>query len=65
MTLTRELEHSLGLAGIEFRHNLARPALFAEAIANDRGRVRPDGPADEQKAFARMYVFHTRMIIHI
>lgn len=52
MTLTRELEHSLGLAGIEFRHNLARPALFAEAIANDRGRVRPDGPADEQKAFA-------------
>ena len=52
MTLATDLERSLGLAGIEFRHNLERTVLFDEAIANDRGRVRRDGPADEQKAFA-------------
>ena len=52
MTLATDLERSLGLAGIEFRHNLERTVLFDEAIANDRGRVRRDGPADEQKACA-------------
>jgi phosphoenolpyruvate carboxykinase (ATP) len=52
MTLNAELHRALGLQGIEFRQNLSKAALFAEAIANDRGRIRPGGPDNEPKAYA-------------
>lgn len=52
MDLSAELSNTLGLAGLEYRHNLDRQTLFDEAIAHDRGRVRPNGPDDEPKAHA-------------
>lgn len=52
MDLSQELQQTFGLDGPNYRHNLDRKTLFHEAIANDRGRVRRDGPDDEQKAFA-------------
>ena len=51
MTLQAQLSSLLGLEGIEFKHNLDKPTLFHEAIAHDRGRIRADGPDDEQKAY--------------
>lgn len=47
-----ELEELLGLKSVEYKANLTKEELFHEAIAHDRGRVRADGPDDEQKAFA-------------
>jgi len=52
MTLNTELTRTLGLDGLEYRHNLSKSQLFDEALANDRGRIRPDGPDDEPKAHA-------------
>ncbi|MES1926486.1 phosphoenolpyruvate carboxykinase (ATP) [Salinisphaera sp. T31B1] len=52
MTLNAELNRTLGLEGLEYRHNLSKDQLFEEALANDRGRIRPDGPDDEPKAHA-------------
>ena len=52
MSLAVELERQLGLVNVRYRHNLTKPALFHEALRNDRGRVRRDGPDDESKAFA-------------
>lgn len=52
MDLSAELTKTLGLAGLGYQHNLDRQALFDEAIAHDRGRVRPNGPDDEPKAHA-------------
>lgn len=52
MDLSAQLNRTLGLAGLDYRHNLDRQTLFDEAIAHDRGRVRPDGPDDEPKAHA-------------
>jgi phosphoenolpyruvate carboxykinase (ATP) len=46
-----ELEAQFGLKGVELRINLSKDELFAEAIANDRGRVTEGGPDDAQKAF--------------
>ena len=46
-----QLEAAFGLTGPELRFGLSQDELFHEAIANDRGRVRPDGPDDEQKAY--------------
>jgi phosphoenolpyruvate carboxykinase (ATP) len=51
-TLAADLERLLGLKGVTYKHQLSKEQLFAEAIANDRGRVRKGGPLDEQKAFA-------------
>ena len=51
MDLKATLEHRLGLKGIDFRHNLPKARLFEEAIANDRGRVRLDGPDTDRKCF--------------
>ena len=51
MDLKAALERRLGLKGIDFRYDLPRSRLFEEAIANDRGRVRPDGPDTERKCF--------------
>ena len=52
MSLETALERKLGLKGPAYRYNLDAKALFHEAIANDRGRVRRDGPDDERKAHA-------------
>ena len=52
MDLGTELEQKLGLRNIQYKHNLDKQQLFFEAIANDRGRVRLDGPDTDQKAFA-------------
>ena len=52
MELKVALERKLGLKGIDFRHNLSKVRLFGEAIANDRGRVRPRGPDTDRKCFA-------------
>jgi len=46
-----QLEAAFGLKGPELRFGLSQDELFHEAIANDRGRVDVDGPADAQKAF--------------
>jgi phosphoenolpyruvate carboxykinase (ATP) len=51
MTLQADLERLFGLTGVTYKHNLPKAALFEEAIANDRGRVKRDGPSDAQKAF--------------
>ena len=52
MELRVVLERKLGLKGIDFKHNLSKVRLFEEAIANDRGRVRPRGPDTDRKCFA-------------
>ena len=51
MELKAALERKLGLKGIDFKHNLSKGRLFEEAIANDRGRVRLDGPGTDRKCF--------------
>lgn len=51
MNLHDELNQIFGLNQVQYRHNLDKATLFREAIANDRGRIRPDGPDDEQKAY--------------
>ena len=51
MDLAKALEHKLGLNNVVYKYNLPKDQLFHEAIANDRGWVRADGPGDEQKAF--------------
>jgi phosphoenolpyruvate carboxykinase (ATP) len=50
--LESDLKTLLGLDGVHYKANLSKDALFSEAIANDRGRVRKDGPSNAQKAFA-------------
>ena len=52
MDLRAALEQKLGLTNVTYKYNLSKDQLFHEAIANDRGRVRLDGPDDDQKAFA-------------
>ena len=65
MGLTAVLERKLGLKGIGFKHNLPKARLFEDAIANDRGRVRIDGPDTDRKCFPTRLgvdgplVFHT------
>jgi phosphoenolpyruvate carboxykinase (ATP) len=50
--LESDLKALLGLEGVTYKVNLPKEALFAEAIANDRGRVKKDGPSTAQKAYA-------------
>ncbi|HGY91619.1 MAG TPA: phosphoenolpyruvate carboxykinase (ATP) [Planctomycetes bacterium] len=52
MDYAAQLEELLGLRGLEYRYNQSKKELFHEAIANDKGRIRKDGPRDEQKAYA-------------
>jgi phosphoenolpyruvate carboxykinase (ATP) len=52
MGLQQELEQKLGLKNVRYKANLSKQELFAEALANDRGRVREGGPDDEAKARA-------------
>lgn len=51
MDLRTELAQQLGLKDIDLQHNLSKPELFRAALAHDRGRIRPDGPDDEPKAY--------------
>lgn len=51
MTFQADLEQLFGLKSVNYKYELGKEALFHEAIANDRGRVRRDGPSDAQKAF--------------
>src|SRR5262245_40097083 len=46
-----ELEKLLELRTVTYKYNLSKEDLFREAIRNDRGRVKKDGPSDSQKAF--------------
>jgi len=46
-----ELERLFGLKNCSYKYNLSKEELFHEAIANDRGRVRRDGPSNEQKCY--------------
>lgn len=56
MTLTidyaKDLERLFGLKTVSYKYGLSKEELFHEAIRNDRGRVRKDGPSNEQKAYA-------------
>jgi len=52
MTFQADLEKLFGLKTVSYKYNLSKAELFHEAIANDKGRVRRDGPSNEQKAFA-------------
>jgi phosphoenolpyruvate carboxykinase (ATP) len=52
MSFQADLEQLFGLKTVTYKPNLSKEVLFAEAIANDRGRVRRDGPGDAQKAYA-------------
>ncbi len=47
-----DLAELFGLKSVTYKANLSKEDLFHEAIANDRGRIRKDGPDDEQKAYA-------------
>lgn len=51
MGFEQDLESQFGLSGVTYAADLTKDQLFDEAIANDRGRVTPDGPDDAQKAF--------------
>jgi phosphoenolpyruvate carboxykinase (ATP) len=46
-----ELQRLLGLKNCTYKYNLTKEELFHEAIANDRGRVRKDGPSNERKCY--------------
>lgn len=52
MDVRQDLERRLGLKTVEYRIDLTKEELFHEAIENDRGRTRADGPDDDRKAFA-------------
>ena len=52
MRLELALEQKLGLKNVTYKHNLSKQQLFPEAIENDRGRIRIDGPDTDQKAHA-------------
>ena len=52
MNVRGALEQKLGLTSVAYKYNLPKDQLFFEAIKNDRGRLRVDGPDTEQKAFA-------------
>lgn len=50
--VAEQLRHQFGLDTVDLRYGLGQDELFHAAIANDRGRVHPDGPDDDQKAHA-------------
>ena len=47
-----ELETAFGLCTVDLVCGSSQSELFTAALENDRGRVRPDGPDDEPKAYA-------------
>jgi phosphoenolpyruvate carboxykinase (ATP) len=46
-----ELRDLLGLDGVDYHYGLDKKQLFQEALQFDKGRIRPDGPDDEHKAY--------------
>ncbi|MGZ0229849.1 MAG: phosphoenolpyruvate carboxykinase (ATP) [Acidimicrobiales bacterium] len=52
ITLADDLVRQFGLTRTIMRYGLSQDELFHAAIANDRGRISPDGPDDDQKAYA-------------
>ena len=52
MSLEAELKDLFGLDNVTYKADLSNKELFHESIANDRGRVKRDGPRDAQKSFA-------------
>ncbi len=52
MGITETLREELGISVADLHYNLDAKELFHQAIANDRGRIRHNGPLDEQKAYA-------------
>ncbi|MDH3755623.1 MAG: phosphoenolpyruvate carboxykinase (ATP), partial [Acidimicrobiia bacterium] len=51
-SLAGQLDRQFGLRSNSYRYGLSQDELFEAAIAYDRGRVHPDGPDTEQKAYA-------------
>ncbi|MBI2383121.1 MAG: phosphoenolpyruvate carboxykinase (ATP) [Gammaproteobacteria bacterium] len=51
MGFQADLEKLLGLKNISYKYNLSKEELFHEAIKNDKGRVKKDGPSNAQKAY--------------
>ena len=51
MDYASSLKGLLGLENVTYKYNLSKEELFHESIANDRGRIRKDGPDDEQKSY--------------
>jgi len=51
MTFQADLEKLFGLKTVQYKYELSKEELFHQAIANDRGRVKRNGPSDAQKAF--------------
>lgn len=51
MDYVAALDQLLGLKNVQYKYNLSKEELFHEAIANDRGRIKRDGPDDDQKAY--------------
>ena len=51
MQIAEELKQQLGLPNVTIKYGLSKQELFHEAIANDRGRIAPNGPEDAQKAW--------------
>ena len=51
MDFQSHLKRLLGLETVNYKYNLPKQVLFHEAIRSDRGRIRADGPDDEQKAY--------------
>ncbi|MFQ5507508.1 MAG: phosphoenolpyruvate carboxykinase (ATP), partial [Planctomycetota bacterium] len=49
--IQNELGKLLNLSGVTYHHDLGKEQLFRAALENDRGRIRPDGPDDEHKAY--------------
>ena len=49
--VAEQLKAQFGLDTVTLHYGLSQDELFHAAIANDRGRVRPNGPDDEQKAY--------------
>ncbi len=52
MSVAAQLESQFGLTGVTLKSGLSQDELFAEALANDRGRISIDGPDTEHKAYA-------------
>ncbi len=52
MGITETLREEFGIGVANLHYNLDAKELFHQAIANDKGRIRHNGPLDEQKAYA-------------
>ncbi len=52
MSVEAHLKAQFGLDTVQLQVGLSQDELFAAAIEHDRGRTLPDGPDDDQKAFA-------------